>query len=52
LDGEGGKQIPFGNDSKKGKGNSNCKDRSRFPSGMTAREAKARAKAKQILFRK
>jgi hypothetical protein len=36
------KQIPFRNDSKKSKGNS------RFPSGMTARKAKATAAADSL----
>jgi hypothetical protein len=36
------KQIPFGDDRKKGK--SNGKDESRFPAGLTEREARAKAK--------
>jgi hypothetical protein len=40
----GEQQIPFRNDRKKGKGNG--KDKSRFPSGMTERKAKATAKTK------
>jgi hypothetical protein len=35
----GQKQIPFGNDNQKGKGRGT--GRSRFPSGMTTRKAKA-----------
>jgi len=41
------KQIPKGNDSKKGNGNSKGKRRSRFPEGMTERKATATAKAKE-----
>jgi len=37
------KQIPFGNDRKKGQG----KDRSRFPEGMTERKATAEADSLQ-----
>ena len=36
-----GKQIPFGDDRK------NCRSRSRFPSGMTERKARAKAKAEE-----
>jgi hypothetical protein len=41
------KQIPCGNDRKKGKGNdkSNDRSRSRFPAGMTERKARATTKA-------
>jgi len=42
----GKKQIPFGNDRKKGNSNSNSNGRSRFPSGMTERKATATAKAR------
>ncbi len=38
------KQIPFRNDRKNGKGN----DRSRFPSGMTERTARAMAEADSL----
>jgi hypothetical protein len=38
------KQIPFGNDSQKGK----SKGRSRFPSGMTAKKAKAKEEADSL----
>jgi hypothetical protein len=41
------KQNPFGNDRQRGEGNSKGKGRSRFPSGMTDREAKATAKARE-----
>ena len=43
----GEKQIPCGDESQKsnGKNNRKCNGRSRFPAGMTARDAKARAKA-------
>jgi hypothetical protein len=43
------KQIPEGNDSHKGKGNSKSKDRSRFPEGMTKRRAKAKAEASAFM---
>jgi hypothetical protein len=53
MEGKGEKQIPCGNDRKKGKGKSRgealgekgrkAKARSRFPAGMTEKKAKVKA---------
>ncbi len=42
-DGEGQKQIPFGNDNKKSKDKGNCYGKSRCLVGMTTRKATAKA---------
>jgi hypothetical protein len=44
--GQGQKQIPCGNDRKKGKNKGKGKGSSRFPAGMTERKARTKAKAR------